>query len=211
MQLLLSLTVFYKNIFLIDKNNNQVYFIVIIYYIKNVPLQKIKMKNYLLIFLLISGSIFSQDIKKLKKQALRDAKAVSEASLNKDVNTLLKYTHPRISKKYGEKQLKNDIDQVFQTMTAQKIKIISSEIEEITDIKKEKKEYRCLVKNTIKMDFNGRLITLKSSLFGFYDRKKEKWYFVEANKLLDDDETKKIFKNFSTEIEIPQDEQIADN
>ncbi|MFD2563518.1 hypothetical protein [Aquimarina rubra] len=169
------------------------------------------MKNYLLIFLLVSGSVFSQNLNKLKKQALRDAKIVSEASLKKDVNTLLEYTHPKISKKYGQEQLKNDIDQVFKTMTAQKIKIISSEIDEVTDIKKEKKEYRCLVKNTIKMDFNGRFITLKSSLFGFYDKKKEKWYFIESNKLLDDEETQKIFRNFETEIEIPQDEQIADN
>ncbi|WP_299435850.1 hypothetical protein [uncultured Aquimarina sp.] len=169
------------------------------------------MKNYLLILLLVSGSIFSQNIDKLKKQAIRDAKVISEASLKKDVNTLLEYTHPKISKKYGKEQLKKDIEQVFQTMTAQKIKIKSSEIDELTEIKKEKKEHRCLVKNTIKMDFNGRLVTLKSSLFGFYDKKKEKWYFIESNKLIDDPETQKIFKNFETEIEIPQDEQIADN
>jgi len=169
------------------------------------------MKNYLLILLLVSGSIFSQNIDKLKKEAIRDAKAISNASLKKDVNTLLEYTHPKISKKYGEKQLKNDIEQVFKTMTAQKIKIKSSEIDELADIKKEKKEYRCLVKNTIKMDFNGRPVTLKSSLFGFYDKKKEKWYFIESNKLLDDPETLKIFKNFKTEIEIPQDEHIADD
>ncbi|WP_298546912.1 hypothetical protein [uncultured Aquimarina sp.] len=169
------------------------------------------MKNYLIIFLLVSGSIFSQNINKLKKQAIRDAKIVSEASVKKDVNTLLEYTHPKISKKYGEEQLRNDIDQVFKTMTAQKIKIVSSKINKLIEIKKEKKEYRCLVKNTIKMDFNGRAITLKSSLFGFYDKKKEKWYFIESNKLLDDPETQKIFKNFETEIEIPQDEQIADN
>ncbi|MHA7056904.1 hypothetical protein ACWGOQ_0006770 [Aquimarina sp. M1] len=169
------------------------------------------MKNYLLIFLLVSGSVFSQNINKLEKQALRDAKIVSEASLEKDVTTLLEYTHPKITKKYGEQQLRNDIDQVFKTMTAQKIKIVSSEIDELTDIKKEKREYRCLVKNTIKMDFNGRYVTLKSSLFGFYDKKEEKWYFVESNKLLSDEETMKIFKNFETEIEIPQDKQIANN
>ncbi|WP_378180131.1 hypothetical protein [Aquimarina sp. SS2-1] len=169
------------------------------------------MKNYLLIFLLVSGTVFSQNLNELKKQALRDAKIVSKASLKKDVNTLLEYTHPKISKKYGREQLQNDINQVFQTMTAQKIKIVSSEIDEVADIKKEKKEYRCLVKNTIKMDFNGRFITLKSSLFGFYDKKKEKWYFIESRKLLDNEETKKIFKNFETEIDIPQDEQIVDN
>lgn len=170
-----------------------------------------KMKNYLLLLLFISGTVFSQNINTLKKQALRDAKMLSQASLKKDVNTLLKFTHPKISKKFGTEQLRNDINQVFKTMTAQKIKIVSSEIDELTEIKKEKKEYRCLVKNTIKMDFSGRSVTLKSSLFGFYDKRKEQWYFIESNKLLDDAETKNIFKNFETEIEIPQDEHIADN
>ena len=96
-------------------------------------------------------------------------------------------------------------------MAAQKIKITSSEINEITEVRKEKKELRCLVKNTIKMDFNGRLVTLKSSLFGFYDKKKEHWYFVEANKLLSDPETQKVFPKFQTEIEIPEDEHISEN
>jgi len=169
------------------------------------------MKNYLLLLLLISGSVFCQNLDTLKKSALRDAKSVSQASMKKDVNKLLEYTHPKILKKYGQIQLRNDIDQVFKTMTAQKIKIVNSQVNEILEIKKEKKEYRCLVKNTIKMDFNGRFITLKSSLFGFYNKKKDKWYFIEANKLLDDDETKRIFRNFKTDIEIPQDEQIANN
>ncbi|WP_062055094.1 hypothetical protein [Aquimarina longa] len=169
------------------------------------------MKNYFIIFLLISGSVFSQNIDTLKEYAIRDAKATSEASLKKDPDALLKYTHPNIFKKFGKKQLTDTMEEIFRTMEAQKIKITSSEVNEVTDIKKENKEYRCLVKNTIKMDFNGRLIILKSSLFGFYDKKKSQWYFVESNKLLDDPDTKKLFPRFKTEIEIPLDEHIADN
>ncbi|WP_108869031.1 hypothetical protein [Aquimarina aquimarini] len=169
------------------------------------------MKNFLFFLLLTTGTIFGQNIETLKEFAIRDAKATSQASINRNINTILKYTHPEISKAYGEKQLKDTMDEIFRTMDAQKIKIISSEIDEITDIKKEKKEYRCLVKNTVKMDFNGRFITLKSSLFGFYNKKKSQWYFVESNKLLDDPQTKELFPNFKTDIEIPQDEHIADN
>ncbi len=169
------------------------------------------MKNYLIIFLLVSGSVFSQNMNELKKSALRDAKATSEASIKKDAVTLLNYTHPNISEKFGKRQLKATIEDVFRTMQAQKIKIVSSEVNEVTEVKKEDKEYRCLVKNTIKMDFNGRFITLKSSLFGFYDKKIQQWYFVESNKLLDDPDTKALFPNFKTEIEIPLDEHIAEN
>ncbi|MEW7289568.1 hypothetical protein [Aquimarina sp. 2304DJ70-9] len=169
------------------------------------------MKNYLLLLLFISGSVFSQNIDTLKEFALRDAKATSQASIDRNLSTILKYTHPSIFKEYGEKELMDTMDEIFRTMDAQNIKIISSEVDEVTDIKKESKEYRCLVKNTIKMSFSGRPVTLKSSLFGFYDKRKEQWYFVESNKLLDDPQTKQIFPKFDTEIEIPLDEHIADN
>lgn len=169
------------------------------------------MKNFLFIFLLVSGSIFSQNIDTLKEFALRDAKATSQASINRNLSTILKYTHPEVYKAYGEKQLMDTMNEIFRTMDAQKIKIISSDIDEVTEIKKENREYRCLVKNTVRMDFNGRYITLKSSLFGFYNKKKSQWYFVESNKLLDDPQTKELFPNFRTDIEIPTDEHIADN
>ncbi len=169
------------------------------------------MKNYLIAFLLVTGSLFSQNVDQLKETALRDAKATSQASIDRNLSTILKHTHPKISKAYGEKKLMDTMDEIFRTMDAQKIKILSSKIDEVTDIKKERKEYRCLVKNTILMDFNGRPITLKSSLFGFYNKKKSKWYFVESNKLLDDPDTQKLFPNFKTDIEIPLDEHIAEN
>lgn len=169
------------------------------------------MKNYVLLFLLITGSVFSQNVNKLKEYALRDAKATSQASIDRNLSTILKYTHPNVFNAYGEEKLMDTMDEIFRTMDAQNIKIVSSEVDEVTDIKKENREYRCLVKNTTKMDFNGRAITLKSSLFGFYNQKKSQWYFVESNKLLDDPDTKKLFPKFKTEIEIPLDEHIAEN
>jgi len=169
------------------------------------------MKNYLFIFLLLSTSLFSQDIDILKELALKDAKVLSNASVTHHISDVLKYTHPKITKQYGQAQLKSDIEKVFKTMSEQKIKIVSSEINELTEIKKEKKEYHCLIKNTIKIDFNGQFMTLKSSLFGFYDKKINQWYFIESNKLINDPDTKAIFKGFSTEITIPADEQIAHN
>lgn len=169
------------------------------------------MKKKLLLLLLISGSLFSQNIDALKKTALNDAKTLSEASLKKDINTIIKYTHPKIAKTYNEEELRNGIEEVYKTMSAQKIKIISSKIDELVDIRKENKEYRCLIKNTIKMDFNGRKVTLKSSLFGFYNKKEDQWHFIESEKLLNDPETQKIFSNFKTEIEIPQEEHITEN
>ncbi len=169
------------------------------------------MKTFFFLLLFISGSVFSQSIDDLKKSALKDAQALSEASINQDTKTILTYTHPKISKKYSKKKLTEIMEDIFKTMEAQKIKIVSSEINEIAEIKNENNEYRCLAKNTIKMDFNGKLITLKSSLFGFYNDKKAQWYFVESSKLLEDPETKELFVNFKTAIEIPQDEKVANN
>ncbi len=169
------------------------------------------MKNYLFILLFISGSVFSQNVNALKKIALRDAKATSQASIDRNLSTILKYTHPNVFKAYGEEELMETMDEIFRTMDAQNIKIVSAKVDEVTDVKKENKEYRCLVKNTTKMSINGRTVTIKGSLFGFYNQKKSQWYFVESNKLLDDPDTKKLFPRFKTEIEIPIDEHIADN
>ncbi|MBP2833829.1 hypothetical protein J8281_16660 [Aquimarina sp. U1-2] len=169
------------------------------------------MKKYVIILFFISGTIFSQNIKTLKKQAERDAKATSQASIDRNLSTILKYTHPKVYKAYGEQQLMETMNDIFRTMDAQKIKIVNATVDEVTDVKKENKEYRCLVTTTTEMDFSGRLVTLKSSLFGFYNNKKEQWYFVESNKLLDDPETKKLFPKFKTDIDIPLDEHIAEN
>lgn len=166
------------------------------------------MKRFLLIAFLVSGSLFSQNIKDLKKSAIRDAKVVSEASIKQDTRTLIKYTHPKIIQKHGKLKTMEIIDDVFGMMGAQNIKILSSKINEIGEIKKEKGEYRCLVTNTIKMDLNGRKVTVNSSLFGFYNKQTKIWSFIESSKLFNDPETQEIFPDFKTSIIIPEDEYI---
>lgn len=168
------------------------------------------MKRFLLVILLISGSLYSQNIKDLKKTALRDSKIVSAASLKQDTRTLIKYTHPKIVKKYGKLKTMEAIDDVFGMMGAQNISILDSKIKEVGEIKRESGQYRCLVTNEIKMDLNGRNFIVKSSLFGFYDKGKEQWYFIEGTKLLNDPDTLSIFPNFKTSIEIPEDEYIEE-
>jgi len=169
------------------------------------------MKNYAIILFFISGSIFSQNIKALEKSALQDAEAATQAAVDRNLSTILKYTHPKIHKVYGQSELMDTMNEIFKTMDAQNIKILTSKVDEISDIKQENKEFHCLAKTTTEMNFNGRPITLKSSLFGFYNKKKSQWHFVESNKLLEDPETQKIFPKFKTEIKIPEDEHITDN
>jgi len=169
------------------------------------------MKKYALLLFFISTGIFSQNKKTLEKMALRDATATTQASIDRNLNVILKYTHPKIYETYGQSQLMDLMNEIYRTMDAEKIKIISSNVDEISDVKQEKQEFRCLAKTTTEIDFNGKAIILKSSLFGFYNRKKNQWHFVESNKLLSDPETRKIFPKFKTNIEIPMDKHIVDN
>ena len=166
------------------------------------------MKRLLLLTLIITFNVNGQSIRDLKKTALRDAKIVSNASLKEDTPTLLKFTHPEIIKKYGRVKTMEIIDDVFGMMKAQNIYILSSNVNTVDNIVKEKGEYRCIVSNTIKMDLNGREMTVKSSLFGFYNKKQQSWSFIESSKLLNDPETMEIFPNFKTAIDIPDDEYI---
>jgi len=169
------------------------------------------MKNYIVILFFISGSVFSQNLKTIEKFALRDAKAATKAAVDRNLKTILKHTHPKIYKTFGQRQLTDTMKEIFDTMDAKNIKILISKVDEISDIKQENKEFHCLARITTEMDFNGNLITLKSSLFGFYNNKKSLWCFVESNKLLEDPDTQKLFPKFKTEIKIPLDQYIPNN
>lgn len=164
-----------------------------------------------IILMLASSNLFSQNIEELENLVKKNAEETSQAVLKEDKKTMLKYTHPSIVSKYGEKELSKTMGEVFDAMKIQKIKIVSSEITEIGKILKENEEYHCLVKNDVLMDFAGQKVKIKTSLFGFYKQDKKQWYFIESNKLVSDEETKKLFPNFKTEITIPKDEQIVVN
>ncbi|WP_130285182.1 hypothetical protein [Aquimarina brevivitae] len=150
-------------------------------------------------------------MRKLKKSAKNDAEVFTQATIQRDYNLILKHSHPKIVNAFGKDEMISSMEDTYRTMSAQKISILESEIEEVSDIQEENNEYRSLIKTTTLMDYNGRKVTLKSSLFGFYDQENEIWYFIESNKLLNDTDTQSLFPNFKTAISIPADEQIAED
>ncbi len=167
-------------------------------------------KNIFILLVCISYTTFSQSITALKTSALTQAKNLAEATIDKKKSVLLQYTHPVIRDTYGDQALLEAMEETFRTMAAQQIAITTYDIHEVVTVKKEDNAYRCLVTNTTYMDFDGRKITLKSSLLGFYDDSETQWYFIEANKLLADPNTQQLFPDFKTTIQIPDDEQLME-
>lgn len=166
------------------------------------------MRCVVILLLFFNISLFSQNINQLKKTALRDAKIVAKAALQQDTETLLQYTHPRILEKLGYVGTRQLLDDAFGMMNAQHIKIENSNIDEVGEIKKENKEYRSIIKNTIEMNFGDRKVLVKSSLIGFYNSKRKSWAFIESNKLSNDPDIQSLFPDFKTDMVIPEDKYI---
>ena len=168
-------------------------------------------KNFFLLLIFASSIIYSQSIDVLEVSALRDAKIAAKATLELDFKTVLKYTHPEIiSKTGGEDFLINSMVELFDQMKEQGFKFEKAEVLNVSNITKEDGEYRCLVLNDNHMVISGTRIKSKSYLFGFYDTKIDRWYFLEAEKLKNPEVMKQLLPDFKTSIIIPPDEVVTE-
>ncbi len=129
-----------------------------------------------------------------------------------DFETVLKYTHPTIIENSGGKEvLLETITKAFKGLEAQGFVFEKAEVVDVSNIIKENREYHCLVQNSNQMKVTGTRIKSKSYLFGFYDAKKQQWYFLEAEQLKNKALIDKFFTEFKTSINIPEDETITES
>ncbi|UZO81834.1 hypothetical protein NBT05_05055 [Aquimarina sp. ERC-38] len=168
------------------------------------------MRIILLLLLLAYHSTYAQNKEDLKALAQSQAQQVLDATIDQDAPTLLRFTHPKILKKYGKKELKGLITDVFKAMEEGHIRIEKSEVTEVSELVKEQGEYRCLVKNQIRMSASNQIVAIKSAMIGFYDDGNQQWNFIESSKLTKDPETQNLFSDFKTSLEIPEDEQVIE-
>lgn len=168
------------------------------------------MKVLKIIALFFFQAAFCQVNDNLETPAKQQAQELLDASVHEDPKTILKYTHPKIVKKYGKKKLRDLIEEIFATMDAENINIEESRVTEVSEIIKEQGEYRCLVKNQITMNFSNQKVKVKTSMIGFYNDTLKQWSFVESVKLKKDPETKILFSDFETSFKIPEDEQVIE-
>ncbi len=166
--------------------------------------------------LLISSSIsFAQDKNQLKEFALRDAKITSEATLNKDFETVLKYTHPGVLKLMGGKEKGLEmIKSIFDGMLSQGFVFEKADVINASEIVFEQDEYRCYIEGLNQMAMNGMRIKSQSYLLGIYNASEKIWCFLEAKQLKNKAMLDMVLPNFETSLVIPDDivttEQIQD-
>ena len=173
------------------------------------------MKYKLMMALLLLGSVFSfaQTEDELKSLAIAQAKETSQAMLDQDYKTIVKYTHSNIADMMGGKdKMLTTIEASMSGMEEAGVSFDKSEIGELLAFKKEDGEYRCLIESylVMTMKLQKKRISKKSSLFGFYDAEAKHWTFVEANSI-SGPAGKQFFPDFKTNIEIPEDEQTIED
>lgn len=162
-------------------------------------------KITLLLFLLCTIQVFSQDMNALKKSALRDSNAACKATLNEDFKTLITFTHPNLIKAAGGAEVMEEfLKSTFDQMKAGGFKYEIAETKSVSDIVKEQGEYRCYVENYNVMKMDNKRITATSYMIGFYDEKTKKWTFVEAKEMKSSGTVIAYFPDFKTNMKIPE-------
>jgi len=173
-----------------------------------------KLSSFIIMLLLLSNGICNaQNETELKAQALKSAKETSQALLDLDYETIIKYTHPNIVEASGGKaKMVSLLETVMHKAKGMGVIIEKSEIGNLLNFTKEQGQYRCLIENSlvISMQTQKKRIRNKSSLFGFYDADIKQWYFVEAAKL-NNAQVNSFFPDFKTSITIPVDEQSVED
>lgn len=154
------------------------------------------------ILFLLSFTTLSQD--EIKKTIKLQAEKIVTSVFEKEYDTLIKYTHPRLIELAGGKDvLMGIIKSEMKAIEEQGLIIEKVEIGDSILLGKHKKEYHTLVPKVMIFRIQGKRILSKSYLFGFSSDKGKNWTFIEADKL-QSEKGALILPNFKTSIKIPK-------
>ncbi|WP_248724573.1 hypothetical protein [Seonamhaeicola sp. ML3] len=169
-----------------------------------------KFKTFL-ILLLISGMSFAQSNEQLKEAALRDAKLITEATLKYDFRTIFTYTYPSVIEMMGGKEAAAQmLESTFDKMKSEGFEFESAEIISASDVVFENDEYRCYIESFIQMKMPNMRIKTKSYSLGIYNSEDEIWQFIEAKQLKNPAMADLVLPDFTTSLEIPDDEMTTE-
>jgi len=162
--------------------------------------------------LLVGNSIsFAQDKSELKAQALKDAKATSQATLKFDFNTVLKHTYPGVVTLMGGKEKAITLlESTFNSMSQEGFVFEKADITSVSDVIFEQDQYRCYVESYNQIVMNNLRIKSKAFLLGIYDADLKYWYFIEAKQVKNSALMEQVFPNFKTSLIIPDNEMIQE-
>lgn len=163
-----------------------------------------KLKKILFIAVVAVGSVaFSQT----KESALKDASATLKANMDMDYETMIKHSLPAVLDMMGGKDAALKVlKSTMEGAKAQGLVIEKSEIVNVSELKKEQGQSRCIVKGDTQMTMSGQRVKTKIHYIGIYNDVDKYWWFVEAKQLKNKVLANKILPNFETSLEIPEDE-----
>lgn len=145
--------------------------------------------------------LFSCSVGKFAKQ---QAIELSTAMQNKNFESTVKFTHPKIIEMLGGKEKYLEILKTgHEEMNKIGYSYESIVLGEPSEIVKAGDELHCLIPETITMKFAGGKIISKSSLLAVSKDKGKSWTFIETA-MLQEDNIKTILPNYNPALKIPK-------
>lgn len=161
------------------------------------------MKNiYIIVFLIFCNCTFSQN--QFSKKIISDCEKMIFAMKNKDYNTILNYTYPKIIEIGGGKnKLFSLIKSSYEKMEKEGFFFEDEILGEPQKVYIAGKELHCIVpKNEIMKTPKGR-IKATYYLLGISKDDGKNWFFIESH-MLNSENIKTIFPNFNYDLKIPK-------
>ena len=164
-------------------------------------------KLFLLMCLLTATTVVGQTEDELKALAMEQAQITGEALVVGDYETIFDYTLPAVLEMLGGRETALElVNASFSQMQDQGMKVVRNDAVRLVGFAYEQGQYRCVVENKMFVQLD-ETTSLDSTnyYFGVYSEEDSRWYFIEANKMKDENVMLLLFPDLVTELNIPDD------
>lgn len=182
-----------------EANKAKVYPVFFVYGFNHIQLPNLQcMKTvYLSFLLLIHYTVYGQNTIR------SDAQKMGKALVEKDYDTYVNYTYPKLMKDMGGREkMKETISKQMEDLEKQGIKILSVTYDEPSVIIKEKKELQATLPQHMQFESSNGKVTAQTTIIAVSQDDGMHWYFVDPGER--DLETVRItLPNLSKKLVLP--------
>lgn len=147
-------------------------------YIEKISLHNISMKKITVFVFLLFSALCMQAQTTIKT----DAETMGNALMNKDYETYVHYTYPKILKDMGGKEkLKTTLQQQMEALSAQGVKILSVTYGEPSVIIKEKNELQATIPQYMTFETEEGKVESQSTLIAISTDDGKHWYLIDPS------------------------------
>ncbi len=143
-------------------------------------------------------------VSKKAEMVRQKAQQSSDALVNGDVETMVRFTHPKVVELMGGREkMAAVVRKGMAEMNAGGTKIVSAKPEPPAEFVRMGTEEVAVVPFTLVMKVPGATLTQKTFLLGISSGQGKSWTFIDGAGL-DDESIKKVLPDFPTQVKLPK-------